>query len=241
MDIKIYYSSSEYFENYLLDFEKWKKVYTEGEEINFLNYQFNLYDKISKIIEDRVSINFNFGNEDEEIVYSEERYFRYILKHISYDNFIKYNSQNELLIHLFDHFYAVEEDGWAFNDIAFGNFRLAVEKILIFINEKRKSQQNFSDAKQNTLKPTETIKLNLTPTQIAYLFQEIEQKFGDRTHNTKYWKFISDFFIDKNGEKLKNIHQTRENLNNTKTGKPKQHSDSIDSIIKSTRDIEKPL
>lgn len=245
MEIKIYYSSKDYLTKYNSEFLKWNEIITEGEEKHFLNYQLQLYKNIEKIIENQISITKNLvldGEDDVERLTSEYVYFRYILKHQSYKDFLKYNSNNEILIILFKRFYNIQGEEWQFDEIGFGNFRLAVTKILDYINTTINSIKLITNEKKiESFTAGDTIKLKLTPTQIVYLFQEIEKKFGDKTHNTKYWKFISDFFIDKDGQELKNIHQTKFNLNDTKTAKPKQHSDSIDAIIQATKDIEKPL
>lgn len=85
-------------------------------------------------------------------------------------------------------------------------------------------------------KPIEKIKLNLNQTQIVYLFEQlISEGYINANHNDKLWHLISLYFTDKDNKELKSIHQTKSNLHNKGTGKPKKESEKIDKIVTSIK------
>lgn len=80
------------------------------------------------------------------------------------------------------------------------------------------------------------IRLDATQTQIVYLFQKlIDENLINETLNPKLWNLVSQYFTDKDNKPLKNIHQTKDKLKNTKTGKPKNNSDIITLIVSDTK------
>lgn len=110
-----------------------------------------------------------------------------------------------------------------------------LEELNIEIERRKLNKTNHSEL---TLKKIETIKLELNQTQIVYLFQTlIKEKLINETLNPKLWHLVSTYFTDKDNKPLSNIHQTKGNLENTKTGKPKAKADLIESIAKG---IKKP-
>lgn len=191
MERKIYYSSKDYIANYNSDFLEWNKIITEGEEKHFLNYQLQFYKGIKNIIENQISITRNFPSDDDsERLFSENIYFRYILKHQSLKDFIKYNSQNELLIILFKKFYSVQREEIKFDENGFGNFRHAVIKILDYINEKL---NHFLAIKKANIKDEATPlqhKNTLTTAQqvllFHYLFKHLDIQGIDKTQQARF-------------------------------------------------------
>lgn len=105
---------------------------------------------------------------------------------------------------------------------------------------KRFNESNQSKPIQTTIKTQtkaiEPIKLDATQTQIVFLFQKlIDEKLINETLNPKLWQLVSTYFVDKDNKALKNIHQTKDNLKNTKTGEPKSKSDIITKIVTDTK------
>lgn len=88
------------------------------------------------------------------------------------------------------------------------------------------------NTKVNGNKPLEKIKLELNQTQIIYLVKLlIEHKIINQNANPKIWNLVSQYFKDKDGKDIKNIHQLKDKASNTKTGKPKRQSENIESVI----------
>lgn len=86
-------------------------------------------------------------------------------------------------------------------------------------------------------KEIEPIKLELNQTQIIYLFQVlIDQKLINESVNPKLWNLVSQYFCDSSGKSIGNIHQLKDKLKNSKTGKPKSKADEIEKIV---NDIKK--
>jgi hypothetical protein len=95
------------------------------------------------------------------------------------------------------------------------------------------SQPNTQTVPQKQIEP---IRFDATQTQIVYLFQNlIKEKLINESLNPKLWHLISTYFTDKDNKPLSNIHQTKGNLENTKTGKPKAKADLIEAITKGTK------
>lgn len=124
-----------------------------------------------------------------------------------------------------------------------------VETLLLYFNEEQEDRNSQLNSMQNVImkiapqsegqsKETqiEKIKLNLNQTQIVYLFEQlISEGYINTNHNDKLWHLISLYFIDKDNKELKSIHQTKSNLHNKGTGKPKKESEKIDKIVSSIK------
>lgn len=79
----------------------------------------------------------------------------------------------------------------------------------------------------------EPIRLDATQTQIVFLFQTlINEKFINENLNPKLWHLVGNYFTDKDGKTISNIHQTKDKLKNSKSGKPKAKAETIENIIK---------
>ncbi len=88
------------------------------------------------------------------------------------------------------------------------------------------------DSKFTPQKEIEPIRLNLGQRQIIYLFQTlINEGMLNETLNPKVWHLVSQYFTDKDGNQLNNIHQNKDGLQNTNTGKPKKLASEIQTII----------
>jgi hypothetical protein len=109
-------------------------------------------------------------------------------------------------------------------------------KELIEVAIEKIPQLNKQFRVQATTKEAETIRLDASPTQIVFLFQTlIEEKLINETLNPKLWSLIATYFTDKDNKPLNNIHQTKNNLENTKAGKPKQKAEIIQQIVKQSK------
>jgi hypothetical protein len=96
-----------------------------------------------------------------------------------------------------------------------------------------------SNAKAIEIEP---IRMELNQTQIVYLFQElINQKLINESINPKLWSLISKYFCDSSGKPIGNVHQTKDKLKNSKTGKPKSLSNEIEKVIADTKNHKKGL
>lgn len=119
-----------------------------------------------------------------------------------------------------------------------------------FENTKTKIDNSFSflvpnistklnKGNETPVKQIEPIRLDANQTQIVYLFKSlIAEGLINESLNPKLWSLVATYFTDKDNSPLNNIHQTKTNLENTKTGKPKQKADTIENIVKG---IKKPL
>jgi hypothetical protein len=86
---------------------------------------------------------------------------------------------------------------------------------------------------QKTIKP---IQLDMEQRQIIYLFQKlIDESFLNENKNPTVWDLVAQYFTDKDNNPLKNIHQNKDGLKNTKTGKPKKNATEIENIITETK------
>lgn len=107
----------------------------------------------------------------------------------------------------------------------------AEENINPIAHNKQEVEGKASDEKL-----VEKIKLELNKTQIVYLFQLlIDEKLINESLNPKIWHLVSQYFLDKDGQPLKDIHSTKYNLANTKTAKPKKGADTIETIVSKTK------
>lgn len=87
--------------------------------------------------------------------------------------------------------------------------------------------------KQQRVKP---IQLDMEQRQIIYLFQKlIDEKLLNETKNPTVWDLVTQYFTDKDGRPIANIHQNKDGLKNTKTGKPKKNADVIERVINDTK------
>lgn len=90
-----------------------------------------------------------------------------------------------------------------------------------------------NQTKQQSIRP---IQLEMEQRQIIYLFQKlIDEKLLNETKNPTVWDLVAKYFTDKDNRPLKNIHQNKEGLNNTKTGKPQKNATEIENIIMETK------
>lgn len=86
------------------------------------------------------------------------------------------------------------------------------------------------------IKEIEPIRLDATQTQIVYLFKcLVKEKIINESLNPKLWHLVSTYFTDKDNKPLNNIHQTKTNLENTKSGKPKNKAEVIEKVVKDTK------
>jgi len=120
-------------------------------------------------------------------------------------------------------------------------FEIFYEKFLTneaIYNSKPKLQRKLPS--DTTLpKKNIPIKLEASQTQIVYLFKNlIEERLIKENLNPNLWKLISTYFTDKDGNPLKNIHQTKFNLENNKSGKPKSMSENIENIVNKVKNSE---
>lgn len=77
------------------------------------------------------------------------------------------------------------------------------------------------------------ITLDLGAREIIYLFLTlINEKLLSETKNPHVWDLVAKYFTDKNGKPLQNIHQNKDGLKNTKTGKPRRNADLIEHTVK---------
>lgn len=112
------------------------------------------------------------------------------------------------------------------------NQKSAIEYCISII-EKELSQTTQLTPPQKEIK---AIQLNLEQRQIIYLFQTlIDEQMINETNNQNLWHLVSQYFTDKDGNPLKNIHQNKDGLQNSKTGKPKKLAKEIQTIVTNTK------
>lgn len=76
------------------------------------------------------------------------------------------------------------------------------------------------------------IQLDMEQRQIIYLFlQLVDNGFLNENKNPTLWELVSKYFADKDGRPIKNIHQNKDGLKNTKSGKPRKKSIEIERIV----------
>lgn len=103
-------------------------------------------------------------------------------------------------------------------------------------NIKIRMEEKSVNLKNERLKP---IRLNMEQRQIIYLFQElIREKLLIENNNPSLWNLISKYFVDKDGKTLKSIHQNKDGLKNSKTGKPKRNASIIADIVAKTKNLK---
>ena len=102
--------------------------------------------------------------------------------------------------------------------------------------KEEKSQTSISPIQPQTITP---IKLELNQTQIIYLFQQLVEKGYLKTNqNPKLWNLISQYFVGVDNKQIKNIHQLKDKLENSNTGKPRKEADNIEKIVKFLDDFK---
>ena len=102
--------------------------------------------------------------------------------------------------------------------------------------KEEKSQTSISPILPQTITP---IKLELNQTQIIYLFQQLVEKGYLKTNqNPKLWNLISQYFVGVDNKQIKNIHQLKDKLENSNTGKPRKEADNIEKIVKFLDDFK---
>lgn len=95
-----------------------------------------------------------------------------------------------------------------------------------------KSNKNDSNQAPLTHKQIQPIQLEMSQRQIIYLFQKlIDENLLNDNKNPTVWDLVSQYFTAKDSKPLKNLHQNKDGLKNTKTGKPKKNSTEIDNIV----------
>ncbi|MCZ2101285.1 MAG: hypothetical protein LC107_07090 [Chitinophagales bacterium] len=88
---------------------------------------------------------------------------------------------------------------------------------------------SINNPNRKKMKP---IQLDLEQRQIIYLFQKlIDEKLLNETKNPTIWDLVARYFTDKDNNPLKNIHQNKDGLKNTKTGKPNKNATEIENIV----------
>ena len=102
--------------------------------------------------------------------------------------------------------------------------------------KQNKDVVQTSTVNEKPLKQIKPIQLDLEQRQIIYLFQKlIDEKLLNETKNPTLWDLVSQYFTDMNGTPLNNIHQNKDGLKNTKTGKPKKGAELIEKIVTQTK------
>ena len=163
---------------------------------------------------------------------------------------INENSFTEMLIRIYENYITILEDGEiggmylvdneifmdVFNYISCQNTLIAYskDKIDYLTNRLPKTQTTTQPTPpQKEIKP---IQLNLEQRQIIYLFQNlIKEQMLNETNNPNLWHLVSQYFTDKDGNPLNNIHQNKDGLQNSKTGKPKKLANEIQTIVTNTK------
>ena len=106
---------------------------------------------------------------------------------------------------------------------------------LVEVNPNKDLVQ-ISAVNEKSLKQIKPIQLDLEQRQIIYLFQKlIDEKLLNETKNPTLWDLVSQYFTDMNGTPLNNIHQNKDGLKNTKTGKPTKSAELIEKIVTETK------
>lgn len=106
---------------------------------------------------------------------------------------------------------------------------------LVQVKQPKNLVQGNTVSKQTT-KQIKPLQLDLEQRQIIYLFQKmIDEKLLNETKNPTLWDLVSQYFTDKDGNPFKNIHQNKDGLKNTKTGKPKKGAEQIEKIVTDTK------
>ena len=127
---------------------------------------------------------------------------------------------------------------WEPTDLAWevGNTSKQYKVEIEYVNDLIKSQPQQSTPNSTSTKANKPIQLDLEQRQIIYLFQKlIDEKLLNETKNPSLWDLVSQYFTDKDGTTIKNIHQNKDGLKNTKTGKPKNGAAQIENIVTSTK------
>lgn len=151
----------------------------------------------------------------------------------NFDNvFLTTHIVKKIIIETYENWDISVNEPLIFDYQGFENFILSNKRIIQFIDNRMKQLKTETSSKVVEPQPLTPIKLELNQTQIIYLFQQlIENGYLKTNQNPKLWSLISKYFVDKDNKQIKNIHQIRVRLENNKTGKPKQETETIEKMV----------
>jgi hypothetical protein len=161
------------------------------------------------------------------------------------NNKLKLDRQKDFINQLIKHFELDKIGNYLYSD-SFSTILIEMlNEELNQLNQKETTINDSSKDGETKIKSTEftipiiAIKTEMQQTQIVYLFEQlIENKLININHNDTFWSLVSKYFIDKKGNSLDNIHQTKSQLKNAGKGKPKSNADLIEKIVNDTKNIK---